>query len=113
MLAKLSFSLMLNATVSLMARHRVYTTLLLYYLVGIGLKLGANIDCLPPCLFSSLLDIECWGCGLTRATIACTMLNFKAAYELNPLIFLVLPVLISCILKAWYAELKRLSELQI
>lgn len=47
----------------------------------------------PPCLITVLLDIECWGCGLVRATLALLHGQFFQAWALNPRVYVVLPLL--------------------
>jgi len=46
------------------------------------------------CPSKRLLDIECLGCGLTRATQHFLHLEFKTAWEYNKLIIIVFPVMI-------------------
>jgi hypothetical protein len=46
------------------------------------------------CPSKALLNIECLGCGLTRATQHLIHLEFKIAWEYNKLSFLIIPVLI-------------------
>jgi len=94
-----------------MLKNRVYTIVLLYFVLGLCLKIVADIDCLPPCLISFTTGIDCWGCGLTRATIALIRLDFTSACELNPLVFVVLPSLALLLLYSVTKELKRLSEI--
>ena len=49
----------------------------------------------PPCLFRYFFDFKyCWGCGLTRATVALLNAKFVAAWQLNPLVFIVVPLII-------------------
>lgn len=49
----------------------------------------------PPCLFSHFFDFNyCWGCGLTRATIALLNAKFLAAWQLNALVFIVVPLIV-------------------
>lgn len=64
----------------------------------------------PMCLSVLLLDMECYGCGMTRACQHLIHAEVRAAYDLNPRVFLVLPIL------AWlwgtgiwvaYRQLKR------
>jgi hypothetical protein len=52
----------------------------------------------PNCLFQYFLDIECWGCGMTRAILEIGKLNFTKAISLNSLspIVLILIWLIFC-----------------
>lgn len=46
-----------------------------------------------PCLWKKCTGIECLGCGFTRACAALLAMNWKAAWSLNPLVFLVVPYL--------------------
>ena len=47
----------------------------------------------PPCLITVLLDVECWGCGMVRATLALLHGQFFQAWALNPRGYVVLPLL--------------------
>ncbi len=40
------------------------------------------------CVFQHLLGIPCPGCGMTRALLSLLRLDFAAAWDYNPLIFL-------------------------
>jgi len=55
-------------------------------------------EVLPSCLFNLFLNIECWGCGMTRAILEIFKLNFEKAIGLNPAspIVLILTLLIFC-----------------
>ena len=103
-------NLFLSACRSLIAKNKVYSLVLLYFVIGLGLKMVADVDCLPPCLISFTTGIDCWGCGLTRATIALMKLDFASAFELNPLIFMVLPTIALLLLSSVTKEMKRVSE---
>jgi hypothetical protein len=104
-------NLALAACRSLIAKNKVYALVLLYFVLGLCLKMIADVDCLPPCLISFTTGIDCWGCGLTRATTALIKLDFASAYELNPLVFIVLPSIALLLLYSVTKELKRLSEM--
>jgi hypothetical protein len=47
----------------------------------------------PPCLISMLLEVQCWGCGITRASIALLRGDFVAAWGFNKFSIVVLPSL--------------------
>jgi len=53
----------------------------------------------PSCLFHYFFDVECWGCGMTRAILEILDFNFEKAIKLNPLSPLVLTLifLIFCV----------------
>lgn len=45
------------------------------------------------CLWKQGAGIECAGCGFTRACAALLVMNWKAAWHFNPLVFLIVPYL--------------------
>lgn len=59
----------------------------------------------PHCLISLLIDDVCWGCGITRATVALLHGKFAVAWGFNKLVFVVLPMLMYLyskhLLKVW------------
>lgn len=46
-----------------------------------------------PCVFHLVTGLDCPGCGMSRAVIAVSRLEFRRAFELNKLTFTVIPVL--------------------
>ncbi|MCP4441705.1 MAG: DUF2752 domain-containing protein [Aureispira sp.] len=46
------------------------------------------------CLSVWLLNVECWGCGLTRATMHLLHFDFEIAYHYNKLAFVLFPLLV-------------------
>lgn len=79
--------------------------LLLTAIVGYQLFSGLilaffSIDFMIPCLFKTVLHVECWGCGLSRAAIDVVLLNWGEAYRRNPIIFLVLAIAIFSVKKS-------------
>lgn len=54
------------------------------------------------CLSKSLAGIECYACGMTRATMYFIHFDFMKAWELNKLSFIVVPMLSPLWLKAVY-----------
>ena len=46
------------------------------------------------CLFKNLFGIECYGCGITKAVIAATQLDFIRAFNYNKLIVIVMPLVL-------------------
>lgn len=55
------------------------------------------------CPVKFLLHHDCWGCGLTRAIAALSRLHFKQAFDLNPLIIVIVPLLFLI----WFLMLKK------
>ncbi|MDY0143023.1 MAG: DUF2752 domain-containing protein [Bacteroidales bacterium] len=72
-------------------KNILITCIVGYYFVGLILYIFAEVDILIPCIWHTLFNIRCPGCGLTRAFIHLLSFDFSAAWDANPLIFIVLP----------------------
>lgn len=68
---------------------------------------------MPPCLVTTLLGIEeCWGCGMTRAVLACLQGDFSAAWGYNPRFVVVVPLIaFACVRLAWRVALPLMRPL--
>jgi len=55
---------------------------------------------LVPCPIKKVFGVRCPGCGMTRATLAILTGDFRKAYSLNPLVFIVVPLVVWGILDA-------------
>lgn len=53
----------------------------------------------PHCLISLMIDDVCWGCGITRATVALLHGKLAVAWGFNKLVFFVLPMLMYLYIK--------------
>jgi hypothetical protein len=74
-------------------RHWLLCLLGGYQLCSILLTLLSGIDIGIPCIWLAMFGSTCPGCGLTRATCALFRLDPVAAFQANPLVFIVLPAL--------------------
>ena len=54
------------------------------------------------CLSRLLAGIECYACGLTRATMHFIHFEFSTAWSYNKLVFIVVPMLFPLWVKAFY-----------
>ncbi len=54
------------------------------------------------CLSKMLAGMECYACGLTRATMHFVHFEFLKAWEFNKLSFIVIPMLFPLWLKSFY-----------
>ena len=88
-------------------RHFIFAFIGLYYLIGLTLYIFAEVDILIPCLWYTIFDIRCPGCGLTRAFIHLLSLDFTAAWDSNPLIFIVFPALTYYIIRDFVLFVKN------
>jgi len=71
----------------------------MYFFMSVLIKLFLGLDFTIPCLWRMAFGFECPGCGLTTAFIACLKLNFERAFNINPLIFIVIPAALIYIVK--------------
>lgn len=62
-----------------------------------------------PCVFRTFFNIECIGCGMTRASLNLLHFNFAKAYEYNRLVFIVLPLVISLYTIQFLKLIKKIS----
>jgi len=46
------------------------------------------------CLIKNLFGVECYGCGITKAVIACVQFDFIRAFNYNKLIVIVMPLIV-------------------
>jgi hypothetical protein len=87
--------------------------LVVYILVPISIFLLPmnffDSDTTVVCLSRLLLDMECWGCGLTRSVMHALHCDFIGAWGYNKLIVVVLPLLIAVWAKNLWKILKRLG----
>ncbi len=59
-----------------------------------AVMLLVNTDFPSLCIFKNITGHECWGCGITRAFYALFHLQITKAYELNPRIVIVAPLML-------------------
>lgn len=85
------------------AKHRLKRLLLLAGLIlGIGLAYAVFVRLSGlsiPCPFHALTGLLCPGCGVTRMCLALLRLDFAAAWQANPVLLLLLPVLAALLLR--------------
>lgn len=73
--------------------RKVMAVLGFYVMSSILVFVFFDVNAMIPCVFKSFFHFECFGCGLTSALIELLHFNFKGAYDKNPLIYVVLPIL--------------------
>lgn len=59
------------------------------------------------CLWKIIFHTDCWGCGITRAFYAFCKFDFVSAWNYNPRIFIVVPLLLFVWVKELSKELKK------
>lgn len=85
------------------AKHRLKRLLLLAGLIlGIGLAYAVFVRLSGlsiPCPFHAVTGLLCPGCGVTRMCLALLRLDFAAAWQANPVLLLLLPVLAALLIR--------------
>lgn len=64
------------------------------------------------CLSRVLFDLECYACGMTRASMHLIHLNFTEAYYFNAMSFVVVPVLAFLWARWFWTDWNRLRALR-
>lgn len=63
----------------------------------------STLEKAPPVCILRRLGIPCWGCGMTRALASAARGSFKRAYDYNPRVVIVAPILAYL----WAREIRR------
>jgi hypothetical protein len=71
--------------------NKIISIVGVYFLFSSVLKLVTDIDICIPCVWKTMFDIQCLGCGLTTAFISLLEFDLMKAYESNWLIYVILP----------------------
>ena len=86
--------------------NKIMSLVALYFVISLVLKMAFEINILIPCLWKTVFNIECPGCGLTTAFINLLQCDIAGAFHANPLIFIILPIGIIYI----YKDFKKFSS---
>lgn len=90
--------------------NKLMSSIVIYFVFSVILKIGFSIEILIPCLWKTVFQFECPGCGLTTAFIKIITLDISGAYDANPLIFIVLPLGIFYIYNDFVKNKKQLKS---
>ncbi len=64
------------------------------------------------CLSVLLLDIECYGCGMTRAIMHIIHFDFSTAWTYNKIAFIVFPIMAYLYIEFFFKELEVFKKSQ-
>ena len=87
---------------------RRYQDLILSVVV-LAVYVGLSFVLPVKCLIRWLTGISCPGCGITRALFAVCQLDFAAAWQFNPMIFYLIPM-VPVLLVAYLRKAKKLTD---
>ncbi|GIV44552.1 MAG: hypothetical protein KatS3mg035_1675 [Bacteroidia bacterium] len=62
------------------------------------------------CLSKAIFDLECWGCGMTRACMRIIHFHFEEAWYFNKLSFIVFPILCYLYAQEFYDTLQKIKH---
>jgi len=63
----------------------------------------------PMCLSVILADMECYACGMTRATMHLIHFDFEEAWMYNKLIYVVFPIIAFLWAAEFFKEVKKIK----
>jgi hypothetical protein len=91
-------------------KNWIISSLLIYEVFAVILKALDICDIGIPCLFTLLFGIQCWGCGMTHAVIALIQFQFEEAWNENPLVVIVLPLLTFMIVQDFLKFKRQINQ---
>lgn len=62
------------------------------------------------CLSKAIFDLECWGCGMTRACMRIIHFRFEEAWYFNKLSFFVFPILCYLYAQEFYDTYQKIKK---
>lgn len=85
----------------------IYFLLFLPFFLYFGVKILVHYNPHSICIFKIFTGHNCWGCGITRAFNELFSFKFKEAYDYNPRIVIVAPLLFYIWISTLIREIKR------
>jgi hypothetical protein len=82
----------------------------MYECIAVLLNVFNIVDIGIPCLFTAIFGIQCWGCGMTHALIALVKFQFTEAWNENPLIMIVLPLVTFAVIQDFLRFKRQISQ---
>lgn len=62
------------------------------------------------CLSKAIFDLECWGCGMTRACMRIIHFRLEEAWYFNKFSFIVFPILCYLYVHEFYATVQKIKN---
>ncbi len=88
--------------------NKLASLIIIYGIIAIILKSLNIIDITIPCLWTTIFGHHCPGCGLTTATIELVHFRPISAFKINPLVYIILPAILYCIISDYIKFRKKL-----
>jgi predicted membrane metal-binding protein len=91
-------------------KNWIFSALFIYETVAVILSALSICDIGIPCLFTTIFGIHCWGCGMTHAAIALLKFQFAEAWNENPLVVVVIPLITFAVIQDFLKFKRRISQ---
>jgi len=83
---------------------------LVYAGIGLLLRAFADINIMPPCLYSTFFHIRCPGCGITTATTLILRGRFADAWHTNPLAFPAIIIILAALIADYSKFIRTFAD---
>jgi hypothetical protein len=91
-------------------KNWIVSSLIIYEFIAVILNALDVCDVGIPCLFTLIFGVHCWGCGMTHAAIALVKFQFEEAWNENPLVVIVLPLLTFTVIQDFLKFKRQFSQ---
>jgi hypothetical protein len=99
-----------NVFFKYLRKNWIVSSLLLYEIFAVILNALDICDIGIPCLFTLIFGVHCWGCGMTHAVIALVKFQFVDAWNENPLVVIVLPLLTFAVIQDFLKFKRQINQ---
>lgn len=89
------------------SNNKVMAVVAAYFGVALVARMAWGVDWVVPCVWRGITGIMCPCCGLTTAMVRLIEGDIVAAWDSNPLVFVVLPLGIVSIIKSYGKQAKH------
>jgi hypothetical protein len=91
-------------------KNWLVSSLLIYEFIAVILHAIGIAEIGIPCLFTLIFGVHCWGCGMTHAVIALFKLDFQEAWNENPAVVIVIPLLTFTVIQDFLKFKRQISQ---
>jgi hypothetical protein len=99
-----------NVFFKYLRQNWIFSALFIYEIAAIILSALSICDIGIPCLFTAIFGVHCWGCGMTHAIIALLKFQFAEAWNENPLVVVVIPLLTFAVIQNFLKFKRQISQ---
>ena len=96
--------------ISYLKQYKTFCAIGLYVIIAVLLKTVFSINIFIPCLWKTFFGFSCPGCGLTTAFVKLVQFDVIGAFQVNYLIFVIIPGAIFFSLLNFFQFKKKYSK---